>query len=166
MITGPASKEQLKEWHAVHALFKDKLKPNRKSGREVLEFIKNKYPLEEVNDEMYLKVVADNVSSSDFLKKRLPNGLEVRPVAFIVKNEGLGKALYDNCEEIWDDCPVFVGIDLTTGYVHIEGSCALYDEIFAFQGIDEFDLENCVRVADYVNCIKKFDKDFYDSLSA
>ena len=86
-------------------------------------------------------------------------------MAFIVRNDGNGKALYDNREDLWENCPIFVGIDITTGYVHVEGSCDLYDEIFAFQGIDEFDLENCVRVADYINCIKKYDKDYYNLLA-
>ena len=46
----------------------------------------------------------------------------------------------------------------------MEGSCLLSDEIYAFQGIDEFDLKNYVRVAEYIACIKKFNREYYDLL--
>ena len=72
--------------------------------------------------------------------------------------------IYDNQENIWENCPIFIGIDLSTGYVQVEGSCLLYDEIYAFQGIDEFDIENCVRVAEYIDCLKKFNLKLYNKI--
>lgn len=87
-----------------------------------------------------------------------------KPVAFIIRNEGNGAFLYNFQESIWQNCPIFVGVDLTSGHIHVEGSCRLYDELYAFQGIDEYDFDNCVRVADYIACIKAYDTEYYNSL--
>ena len=42
MIFGPVSKEMVFEWRKIHGKFKDKLQSNRKSGKEVLEYLQNK----------------------------------------------------------------------------------------------------------------------------
>lgn len=165
MIFGPASKEKLQEWREIHKQYKDVLAPNRKSGQEVLDYLRAKYALEETKDENSLSVVYNNVMLNDFHKQKLPSGLKPEPKTFILKNEGNGRAIYESREDLWGNCPVFIGIDLTSGFVQIEGSCCLYDEIFAFQGVDAFDIENCVRVADYINCIKKFNPELYNNLS-
>lgn len=39
-----------------------------------------------------------------------------------------------------------------------------YDEIYAFQGIGKYDLKNCVRTADYIECIKKFNEELYHTI--
>ena len=57
MIFAPATQEKLLEWRKTHSKFKNKLSPNRKSGSEVLEYIKNKYVLEELFEEKYLELV-------------------------------------------------------------------------------------------------------------
>lgn len=164
MIFGPGSKEKLAEWQETHKRFRDKLSPNCKSGKEVLAYLKNKYILDELTEEQHLHVVSQNVLNNDFYKQKLPDGKLPNPKIFILKNEGKGNEIYKEQEDIWERCPVFIGIDLSSGYIHIEGSCLLYDEIFAFQGIDKYDLENCVRVADYIECIKQFNMEYYNSL--
>lgn len=164
MIFTPLSQEKLNEWREIHKNFKDKLTENRKSGSEVLEYLKSKYLLEELTDQKSLSVVSENVLNNAFYKQKLPENSQPEPKAFILKNEGNGKTIYDNQEDIWEDCPVFIGVDLISGYVHIEGSCLLYDEIFAFQGIDRYDLDNFVRVGEYIECIKKFSPKLYDTL--
>ncbi len=166
MIMGPASVEQVKEWQKIHREFAPRLSPNRKSGFEVAEYLKSKYVLKETQDSRFLEVVSGNVLGNAFWKQKL-EGREPEPVCFFLENEGDGQEIYASREECWKECedkPVFVGIDLTTGYVHIEGSTCLYDEIFAFQGVDKYDLENCVRVADYLECLKKYNVDAYNSL--
>jgi len=37
----------------------------------------------------------------------------------------------------------------------VEGSEQIYDDLFAFRGLDEKDLNNVFMVAEYVKCIKK-----------
>ncbi len=164
MIFGPASKEMVCEWRKTHAKFKDKLHPNRKSGKEVLEYLQNKYLLNEINEEKAFNAVYETVLNNEFQKQKLPFDSQPEPKTFILKNEGNGKTIYDNQEDIWESCPIFIGVDLSSGYVQVEGSCLLYDEIFAFQGIDEFDIENCVRVAEYINCIKNFNSKLYNEI--
>lgn len=164
MITGPVSNEELNCWQEIHRQFKDKLKPNRKSGAELLAFLKDKYPLKETFDEKYLLVVTENVLENEFLSEKLPDGEEPAPVGFFLLNEGLGASVYSQQEEIWENFPIFIGIDLSSGYFHVEGSCYLHDELFAFQGIDEYDLKNYVLTATYIECIKKFYPEHYELL--
>ncbi len=161
MIFGPATQELLNEWRRIHQEFKDKLTPNRKSGQEVLDYLKDKYLLDEIYEEKAFLAVSETVLKNEFHKQKLPSDLQPEPKTFILKNEGNGKPIYDNQENMWDGCPVFIGIDLSSGYVQIEGSCRLHDEIYAFQGVDEYDIANCVRVADYINCLKQFNPIFY-----
>lgn len=164
MIFGPASKEKVLEWQEIHKQFKDKLTPNRKSGKEVLEYLQNKYFLDEFNEERAFRAVYETVMKNEFQKQKLPQNLQPEPKTFILKNEGNGKTIYDNQEDIWENSQIFIGIDLSSGYVQIEGSCLLYDEIYAFQGLDEFDIENCVRVAEYIDCVKKFNPKLYNEI--
>ena len=164
MIFGPASKEKVFEWREIHKQFKDKLTPNRKSGKQVLEYLLNKYLLDEFNEEKGFRAVAETVLNNDFLKQKLPPNSQPKPKTFILRNEGNGNFIYENQEDIWESCPVFIGIDLNSGYVQIEGSCLLYDEIYAFQGIDEYDIENCVRVAEYIECVKRFNPKYYNEI--
>lgn len=164
MIFGPASKEKVFEWREIHKQFKDKLIPNRKSGKEVLEYLSNKYLLDEFNEEKGIRAVEETVLNNDFQKQKLPPNSQPEPKTFVLRNEGNGKFIYDNQEDIWEGCPVFIGIDLNSGYVQIEGSGLLYDEIYAFQGIDEYDIENCVRVAEYIDCVKRFNPKLYNEI--
>ena len=131
MIFGPASKQKVLEWREIHKQFKDKLTPNRKSGKEVLEYLSNKYLLDEFNEEKGVRAVVETVLNNDFQKQKLPPNLQPEPKTFILKNEGNGRFIYDKQEEIWESCPIFVGIDFSSGYVQVEGSCLLYDEIYA-----------------------------------
>ena len=164
MITGPVTNEELLKWQEIHKRFKDKLSPNRKSGSEVLDYIKSKYPLDETFEERFLLAVSENVLANEFLREKLPEGVKPDPMGFFLRNEGAGSVIYAGQEEVWEACPIFVGIDLNSGYVHVEGSSMLYDEIFAFQGIDKFDIENYVITAAYLDCLKKHNFDYYQSL--
>ena len=164
MIFGPASKEQSIEWRKIHKRFKDKLVPNRKSGNDVLQYLQSKYLLDEFNEEIGFQAVYETVLNNEFYKQKLPANSQPQPKTFILRNEGNGKLIYENQEDIWEGCRIFIGIDLSSGYVQVEGSCLLYDEIYAFQGIDEYDIENCVRVAEYISCLKKFYPERYSAL--
>ena len=39
----------------------------------------------------------------------------------------------------------------------VEGSSQLWDELFAFRGLDDDDLTDFYLVAEYISCLKKFD---------
>lgn len=164
MICEPVSEKKLAEWRETYEQFKGRLKPNKKASKEVVNYLKNKYNVEQLFDEKHLMLVYESVVNNAFFRKKLLPGQVPTPVFFLVKNDNASKFLYENQENFWDNCAILVGIDLVTGYLYVEGSCLLYDELYAFQGLDELDLENFVRVADYVECIKKFDKSYYNAV--
>lgn len=164
VITSIVTEKKLVERREIYKRFKDKLVPNKKSSHEVLDYLIDKYILDELMDKRYLSLVSNAVLSNEFFKQKLLPMQVPDPVFFKLRNDGAEKLIYELQEDCWGKNPVLIGIDLITGFVHVEGSCLLSDEIYAFQGIDEFDLKNYVRVAEYIACIKKFNREYYDLL--
>ena len=86
------------------------------------------------------------------------------PKAFYLETNGNGHKFYlpENMDHPnqWGSeiTKIFVGVDLSSGFYIVEGSTMLYDELFAFQGIDEKDLENDVVAADYIHALQRFGK--------
>ena len=78
------------------------------------------------------------------------------PIVFRVLNEEKGKKLYEEQEEVFENCPIIIGMEFETGCIFVEGSSELADEITAFQGLDEDDLNNYYLVANYIRCLKKY----------
>ena len=77
-----------------------------------------------------------------YFKNKLRKNEEPIPVAFYLEN---------------NNNRVFVGIDLVSGFYCVEDDEDLWDELCAFEGLDEVDLTNYYCVAEYINCLKKFD---------
>ena len=50
MLMQSATPEMVEKWKEVWNEYKGKLLPNRKSGKEVVEYLRNKYLLEELHD--------------------------------------------------------------------------------------------------------------------
>ena len=78
-----------------------------------------------------------------------------------MENEGNGCALYAAAEKeaaLWQERRerIFVGLDTVTGFFMVEGSSLLWDELYAFRGLDAQDLENYVCVAEYIACMQRF----------
>ena len=88
MIFGPASKEKVCEWRKIHKEYKYKLTPNRKSGKEVLEYLQNKYLLDEFNEERAFRAVYETVLKNEFQKQKLTPNSQPESKTFILKNEG------------------------------------------------------------------------------
>jgi hypothetical protein len=87
---------------------------------------------------------------------KIPKGKELIPIVFSVLNEEKGKKLYEEQEEVFENCTIIVGMEFETGCVFVEGSSELADEITAFQGLDEEDHNNYYLVANYIRCLKKY----------
>lgn len=139
----PEMKEQ---WKCVWNEYKSKLRPNRRTGNEILEYIKNKYPLRDLaNNEKYLQVVSENVLRNQVFTEKLPAGKSPVPIAFIIENAGQGTRLYEMQDEAFMGNEIFVGVDIESGFYCVEGSSLLWDELCAFQGL-----------AEYISCLKKF----------
>ena len=163
MITSLPTEAMFEAWKLVFEKYKDKLKPNRISGIELLSYLEAHYVLTEINDVNALNVVRDSVMMNDIYKEKLPANTSPSPKAFYLENSGNGKKFYypENVDstEIWGGniTRIFLGIDISTGFYTVEGSTMLHDELNAIRGLDEKDLHNFVIVAQYISALKKFD---------
>lgn len=164
MITRQPTPEMLAEWKTTFERYKDLLQPNRKSGTALLEYLQSNYSLTEITDEKALNAISDNISRNQIYLEKLPAGQLPRPKAFFVEDEGNGHKFYlaENRDrpDFWggETRKIFVGLDLCSGFYMVEGSTMLWDELCAFQGLDEKDLKNFVVVADYIRALKRFGK--------
>ena len=163
MLTHEVTLDDIKNWQAVWAKYKEKLKPNRKASTEVLNFMKEKYVLRQLKDDKALKkddkalkVVTDNVMLNEPLREKLQKGECPNSIAFIVENEGNGAKLYQSQDETLGKMEIFVGVDAVTGHFCVEGSNFLWDELFAFRGLDAVDIEDYYLVVEYVACMERF----------
>lgn len=161
MITQEVSQETLSEWKALWERSRESLKPNRKSGPELLEYLQSRYPLTEIFDENALEAISGNVTMNSYLAEKLPEGASPQPKAFYLENSGSGARFYlpenQDDPQLWggEISRIFVGIDLASGFYMVEGSTLLWDELCAFQGLDSRDLEKFVMVAEYLNAQKR-----------
>ncbi len=148
--------EMVAEWKSVFNEYKTRLHPNRKKAADLTAYLEDKYPLAELADEDLKQVVVDNVMLNEFNANKLPAGKKVNPRVFRVLNSVQAQLLYKQQDDVFKGLEIVVGIDMETGYFHIEGSSLLWDELFAFRGMDEKDLENYYLVAEYIACLKRF----------
>jgi hypothetical protein len=116
MLMQKPTPEMIEMWKEVWKDFKDKLRPNRKTGKEIVGYLKNKYFLEELHDDNAKQVVINNILYNKQYANRLTVGAEPSVVTFIVVNEDDGKLLYDNQDEIFKGSNIFVGVELETGF--------------------------------------------------
>lgn len=156
MLMYEATPEMIETWKQVWNEYKDKLRPNRKSGTEVIEYLRNKYSLQEIHNEKAKNVVIYNVLDNAPFAEKLPKGMKPSAVTFFVENTGIGRILYEKKDEVFTEEKIFVGVDIVSGYFCVEGSSMLWDELYAFQGLDETDLQNFYCVAEYISCLKRF----------
>lgn len=155
MLMQPPSQNTLKEWQRMWEEYREQLKPNRKSGRELLAYLYKVYPLEEIHEMEAAQVVAGNVLENRFYAEKL-QGAQPNPAAFYVRDEGKGAELYRQQDSLFRGQRIFVGIDLASGFYCVEGSSLLWDKLCAFQGLDEADLQNAACVAQYVASLRRF----------
>lgn len=156
MLMQKPTPEMIEMWKEVWNDFKDKLCPNRKTGKEIVAYLKDKYFLEELHDDNAKQIVINNILYNKPYADRLPVGAEPSVVTFIVVNEDNGKLLYENQDEIFKGNNIFVGVELETGFFCVEGSSHLWDELYVFRGLDKTDIQNYYCVGEYISCLKKF----------
>ena len=164
MIVQEPSKERLEEWKSTWMKYKELIKPNRRTGLELLEYLQRHYSLTKIFDADALDAIRYTVTMNKPLSEKLPDGVTPAPRAFYLENAGEGEKFYlpenKDDEKIWgkDITKIFVGIDLSSGFYLVEGSTMLWDELCSFQGLDEKDLQNYVIVAQYINALQRFGK--------
>jgi len=158
MLMQEVTPEMLDAWKSVYAAYRPRLAPNRKPAGEIIAYLKGKYPLTELSGERGKQAVVDAVLSNTYYSEKLPAGKKPAAVLFLIRNTGAGKRLYGKQAAPFKGQAILTGIELETGFFHVEGSDELWDELFAFRGLDSSDLDNVCLVAEYVACLEKFDR--------
>jgi hypothetical protein len=125
MLMKPATPEMVREWKKIHKQYKDRLKPNRKSGQEIVDYLLEKYSLTPISDSKAKQVISLNVLENEPLREKLPEGAEPNPVAFYLDNEGEGKNIYQNQDEMYRGSKIFIGVDLSSGYYLVAVGCGM-----------------------------------------
>ena len=144
-------------WKAIYAKHRPLLNPNRKSTVEIIEYISSKYLVEEDTSDKAKSVVycmSKNITMNEWTSRRIPNGKTLDITVFHVKNEGNATALYQKQSKVFKDVPIMIGLERETGFVSVEGSEELTDEITAFKGLDLDELNNFYLVANYIRCLE------------
>ncbi|WP_368488193.1 hypothetical protein [Clostridium sp. BJN0013] len=157
MLMQELTPETVEEWKTIYVEYKTKLYPNRKTALEIIEYLKQKYPITEETKEELKQVVVDNVLVNEYYSNKLPNSKIPVAKVFFIENMGLGKCLYEKQDDVFKENKIIVGVELESAFFMVEGSSMLWDELFAFRGLDEDDLNNFYLVAEYIICLKKFD---------
>jgi hypothetical protein len=175
-VQSTADEMAMNKLKAIYDEYIPYLKPDKKNAAEIIDHIKSKYPTEEDASARAKKVVELNALGH---RQYLPDGIFQEDTALdtttlIVKNEGAGKTLYDKQEQDYYDllkeqkslmknpeespfetCPIVIGIEKHSGYVFVEGSPSLADEITLLQGLNAKELKNVYLVAHYIQILKK-----------
>ncbi|EAE6297505.1 hypothetical protein BFE06_05390 [Listeria monocytogenes] len=137
MLTKEATPELIREWKRIYDNHIDNLVPNRKTGFEIDEYFRKNYSFISVNDKNAKETVIQNIINNESFKEKLSAGVNPKPMTYTIR-----------------DSNIFVGIDLISGYFYVEGSEEIYNDLFAYRGLDESDLKNFYLVAEYIRCKK------------
>ena len=143
MLTEEPTEEMVREWRRIHSECRGKLKPDRKTGAQVNAYFTDRYSPEHYSSPEFVAVVKDNIMLNEHNREKLSSGAHPEILTYTLGNGS-----------------VLVGIDLTTGFIHVESediqrSAEIYDELFLFRGLDEKDLDNCFLTAQYIQCKKQ-----------
>lgn len=162
MLTHEPTPEMCEQWKLTWQEYYAKLKPNRKSGHELFVYLSDKHVLTEIDDQKALDAIRLNVIMNEPYAEKLHDSATPSPRAFFIENAGKGETLYQEANkdpiEVWggDITRIFVGVDIASGFFMVEGSTMLWDELYAFQGLDEADIQNPYCVAQYIACLQRF----------
>ena len=158
MLTRKVSPEMIREWKDTAATYRPLLHPDKKTGHEILAYLTGKYPVRELPEGSMNEIISDNVLLNDCNARKMPAGTVPEAAGFVIENTGTGKHLYENQDECFRGTTILAGVELHSAYFLVEGSSLLWDELFAFRGLDEEDLTNYYLVAEYVACLRRFDQ--------
>ena len=149
--------EIVREWKETAETFRPRLRPNKKTGPDILAYLTGKYPVREFSTGPLADVISDNVLLNECHARKMPPGKIPEASGFLIENSGAGKYLYENQDEMFRGMAIIGGVEIHSAYFMVEGSSLLWDELFAFRGLDADDLENFYLVAEYVACLRRFD---------
>ena len=157
MLMQEATPEMVAAWKITFDQYRPHLSPNKKTGLEIIAYLTQKYSITELTDDTIKQVVVDNVILNEGYLNKMPSGKTPVAKVFLIVNTGAGNSLYEKQDDLFKGNAIFVGVELETAFFMVEGSSLLWDELFAFRGLDDEDLTNFYLVAEYISCLKKFD---------
>jgi len=157
MLCQEVTPELVASWKETFDHYRPRLRPNKKTGTDLIAYLKQTYPVTEITCDQIRQVVLDNILGNECYSRKLPAGKTPDAKGFFIEKTGAGKYLYENQDEQFRSIRIIVGIDLETAFFMVEGSSRLWDELFAFRGLDEDDLANSYLVAEYISCLKRFE---------
>ena len=153
MLMEKATKEMIDEWINIFNENKDKLKPNKKTGLEIIEYLKENHSVIEIENLKLEVIVHDNIVLNEFSNQKLC-GKNPTIRIFEINDD----QLYDKQDSCFRGQKILVGIEMNTSYYYVEGSSYLFDQLVAFTGLDEKDITNYFIVAQYIMCKSKFSR--------
>ena len=141
MLTTEPTEAMLAEWKAIFQQYRPTLTPNRKSGTEVNVYFREKYDFPQVDSPGMRDAVTGNILYNEIFREKLADGQSPEIVTYASGG-------------------IVVGIDLTTGFFQVECEeiekvIPIFDDLFAYRGLDEKDLQNVFLVAEYVRLKKR-----------
>lgn len=155
MLMQEPTKDMIKEWKDIFSQYKDKIKPNKKDGLEIINYLKNHYSITEIEDDELESIVECNIKDNEFSSNKLKGENPIIRL-FEINNIGKNKELYNKQDNVFKGIKIIVGIELKTSFIFVEGSSYLYDELTAYKGLDEEDIKNYFLVSQYIKCKEKF----------
>jgi len=141
MITKQVTEEQLEQWKRLFDLYATSLLPNRKTGEELNDYFRSKYPYQVFESKRWESVVRENIMDNECFLERVPQGMSPKIMSYSVGN-------------------VMVGIDLISGYFQVESEetkkmVPIYDDLFVYRGLDATDLKNFALVGQYLEMTQR-----------
>lgn len=149
MLLHKASQKEINEWKDIYEKYKNVLTPNKKSATEIIDFLRSEYTVKEISNAEYERVVSDNILLNSFSKDKLKG--KAPSIRLFQVNDS---KLLSKQDDVFIGSDIIVGIELNTSYIFVQGSSELYDKLFVFAGLDEYDLQNFFLVAQYVKLTK------------
>ena len=133
MLTSKVDEKKLKLWKELYKKYFDSLKPNRISGRDLNIYFQKNYSAENYDNVLFKKVV--HLNSKEYFHENAGDVNDI--VAYTLNGD------------------IFVGIDLKTGFFHIESddvskSIPIFDDLFITRGLSKDELQNFVIVGQYL----------------
>ncbi|MDU5111897.1 MAG: hypothetical protein E6248_15785 [Clostridium sp.] len=156
MLMEEATPEKVIEWKEIWKEYKNILVSNRRTGEELVKYIKERYILRELNDKKAKEIVKSNILKNIVYANKLSEGQSPKILTFIIENRDEGCCLYEKQDDIYIGTEIFIGVDIESGFFHVEGSSLLWDELMAFKGLDEEEIQNYFSVAMYILSLKRF----------
>lgn len=177
---GQPAPELFEHWERLREKYLPFLNTHKKTGVELLTYLKSKYPLKPECSDRAIEVGRFN--AMEYLRnlELLNEFPSLDIMVFKVLDRKNGAALYRTQQEDYqkhtdwwrfilktddpyfeDDLfplPIYIFLEKNSGFAYVEGSPRLGDEIELFLGHNEKELENSFLAAYYIELLKRYDQ--------